>query len=170
MFSMTCLDMMPLYARRTVPRLLILVPLLGGAALARGPAPLPSGWTHEAMAQATYLILPPQVQGNQNLISAEQRQGVLRALRKDSGDAILRRYPKGRVIHEGAATGAVRVTPVLTSPAALVPWAKLSVSLTFDLPDGGQMVMNEPFGLMTLVQRGPDAANYAFDQIARRLP
>lgn len=139
-------------------------------ALALGSAQAPGGWTHQRLSRATYLILPPQIQGNQNLISAEQRQGVLRALRKDSGDAILRRYPNGRVTQEETAPGAVRVTPVLTAPAALVPWAKLSVSLSFDLPGGGRVVMNEPFGLMTLVRQGPQAANYAFDQIARRLP
>ncbi|PNY83083.1 hypothetical protein CVO96_14325 [Deinococcus koreensis] len=116
------------------------------------------------------MILPPQIQGNQALISPEQRQGVLRAMHKDSGDALRRRYPEITLTQDQAASGAIRVTPILTSPAALVPWAKLNVSLTFDLPGGGQMVMRETTSLLTLVRQGPNAANYAFDQIARRLP
>lgn len=162
--------MRPNMTPSSISRPLIAAALLAGAVFAHGAPAVPSGWTNERLSGATYLILAPQIQGNQNLISAEQRVGVLRALRKDSGDAILRRYPKGRVVQEGAFPGAIRVTPVLTAPAALVPWAKLSVSLVFDLPGGGRRIMNEPFGLTTLVRQGPQAANYAFDQIARRLP
>ncbi|WP_243398376.1 hypothetical protein [Deinococcus koreensis] len=151
-------------------RSMILAALSGTATLALGTAQVPSGWTHQRLSQATYLILPPQIQGNQALISPEQRQGVLRAMHKDSGDALRRRYPEITLTQDQAASGAIRVTPILTSPAALVPWAKLNVSLTFDLPGGGQMVMRETTSLLTLVRQGPNAANYAFDQIARRLP
>lgn len=162
----------PAIMRRDMPTLarLLLPAALLGAAFAQSAQPAPDGWTRQALSQATYVILPPQIRGNQALISPEQRVGVLRAMRKDSGDALRRRYPAGRITQDEASPGAIRVTPILTSPAALVPWAKLSVSLTFDLPGGGQMVMNQPFGLITLWQQGPNAANYAFDQIVRRLP
>lgn len=151
-------------------RCLTTAALSSAAVLALGPAQVPGGWTRQRLSQATYLILPPQIQGNQALISPEQRGGVLRAMHKDSGDALRRRYPDVKITRDAAASGAIRVTPVLTAPAALVPWAKLKVSLTFDLPGGGQVVLGETTSLLTLVRQGPNAANYAFDQIARRLP
>lgn len=158
-------DMLPFRVR-----LLPAAMLLTSVGSAQSAGPVPGGWTHQVLAQATYVILPPQIRGNQALISPEQRVGVLRAMRKDSGDALRRRYPGGRITQDETSPGAIRVTPILTSPAALAPWAKLTVSLSFDLPAGGVVVMNQPFGLMTLWKQGPNAANYAFDQIARRLP
>ncbi|WP_309572259.1 hypothetical protein [Deinococcus sp.] len=116
------------------------------------------------------MILNPQIQGNPALISDSQQQGVLRAMRKDSGDALKRHYPQATVVWGTPGPAIIRVTPILNAPSALQPSSKLSVSLTFDLPEGSRVVMVESFGLVTLWRRGSEAANYAFDRVAHRLP
>ncbi len=138
-------------------------------AAAQAPA-LPAGWTNAALAGATYVILDPRIEGNPGLLSAEQQAGILKAMRTDSAGAISRHYPNAKFVTDPATPGAVKVSPVLVTPGALVPWAKLSARLDLQLADGSPVSLNESFGLLTLWQQGPQAANYAYDRIAQRLP
>ncbi|WP_240741641.1 hypothetical protein [Deinococcus sp. KSM4-11] len=161
---------MPQTPLQRIPAAITSLTLLGTLALAQADQPLPAGWTHDRLAVATYVILDPQIQGNSALIDPSQQQGVLKAMRKDSGDALKRHYPQAVLVTGTPGPDAIRVTPVLNAPAALVPWSKLGASLTFDLPEGARVTMVENFGLFTLWQHGAEAANYAFDQVAQRLP
>lgn len=144
--------------------------LLGTLAPAHADQAVPAGWTHARLALATFVILDPQIQGNPALIGDRQQQGVLRALRRDSGDALKRHYPQATVVWGTPGPAIIRVTPILNAPLALPPSSKLSVSLTFDLPEGARVVMVESFGVVTLWRRGTEAANYAFDRVVYRLP
>lgn len=113
--------------------------------------------------------MEPVWQGNPNLVSAEQRAGIVTALKNDAAGAIKRRYPAATIVNADT-PGAIKVTPTLQAPGALMPWAKLGLSLSFELPGGAKQTLNESFGLLTLWQQGPEAANYAYDQMVKRLP
>ncbi|MFC4427517.1 hypothetical protein [Deinococcus navajonensis] len=131
---------------------------------------VPASWNAQRLSAATYVILDPEIQGNPNLITGEQRAGVLRAMRKDSGDAIKRRYPNATITTDASAPNVIRVSPVLVAPAALLPWSKLTARLTFALPEGSRVVMNEQHTLLTVWQHQTDAANFVFDRLAQKLP
>lgn len=161
---------------------LVLAVPTGLAAPAPAPAPVtapapapqpaqtaPAGWTNAALASATYAVQEPVWEGGAALVSEEQRQGILRAMKNDSGQAIVRRYPAARLVEAGAA-GAVRATPVIVAPNALLPWSTLGVRLDLELPGGAKVSLRENFGLLTLWQQGPEAANFAFNQLVRQLP
>ncbi|MFD1730110.1 hypothetical protein ACFSC4_01735 [Deinococcus malanensis] len=109
---------------------------LGVALSASAQQGTPPSWNAQRLSSATYLILDPEIRGNPNLISGDQRQGVLKAMRKDSGDAIKRRYPKATITTDPKAAGVIRVSPELVAPGALLPWGKLTARLTFALPEG----------------------------------
>lgn len=140
-----------------------LTALLVGVVHAAAPAqaaPLSALWSAPTLAAATYVILEPRIEGNPNLVTGEQRAGILAAMKRDSAGAIKRHYPKATIVDDPQTPGAIKVTPVLVTPAALLPWAKLTASLHFDL--GGQRVtLNDEFGLLTLWQQQADAANYS---------
>ena len=55
-------------------------------------------------------------------------------------------------------------------PGSLVPWAKLTARLDFDLPAGRRVTLQDQFGLLTLWQHQHDAANFLYDQLVQRLP
>ncbi|WP_081909036.1 hypothetical protein [Deinococcus sp. YIM 77859] len=136
---------------------------------AAAPTPAPS-WSAAVLARATYVILPPRIEGNVNLVTGEQRTAILEAMRRDSARAIKRRYPQATIATDPQTPDAVKVTPVLTAPQALVPWAKLTAHLYFDLGDGQRVAVNDQFGLLTLWQQQADAANYVYDRLAQKLP
>ncbi|SEJ68437.1 hypothetical protein SAMN04488058_11445 [Deinococcus reticulitermitis] len=137
--------------------------------VAQVPGAAPVGWTNAALATASYALHEPVWEGGTGLVSEEQRQGILRAMKNDSGQAITRRYPAVRWVAPGT-PGAVKVTPVIVAPGALLPWATLGVRLDLELPTGSRVSLRENFSLLTLWQQGPQAANYAYDQLARQLP
>ena len=89
----------------------------------------------------------PVWEGSAALVSAEQRSGIVSALRRDSEGALKRRYPQATFVPVGT-PGAVRVTPAIVAPSALVPWAKLTVRLDLDLPSGNRASLSENFGLL----------------------
>lgn len=149
---------------------LALLGLTAALAQTSAPATLPAAWTHERLSQATFVIADPEIRGNAGLVNDSQRAGILKAMRKDSGDALKRRYPQAVLSSGAVSSNAIRVTPVMEAPAALRPWSNLTASLTFDLPEGSTVVVKQRFSLLTLWQRGSGAANFAFDQIANRLP
>lgn len=126
-------------------------------------------WTASSLTAASYAIQEPVWEGSTSLVSAEQRQGIVDALKRDSAGAIKRRYPNAQIV-ASTTPGAIKVTPGLVAPTALVPWAKLTARLSFELPSGQKMQLEEAFGLLNLWQKGAEAANFAFDQLAKRLP
>lgn len=139
-------------------------------ALAQAPAPIPASWSNTTLATATYVILEPKLEGNTKLISQEQQIGILKAMKTDSAGAIKRRYPAAQFATDPGLSGVIRVTPSLVAPSALVPWAKLNARLDLDLPDGNRVSLLDSFSVLTLWQQGWNAANYAYDRLAQRLP
>ncbi|MEF2277733.1 hypothetical protein V3W47_05425 [Deinococcus sp. YIM 134068] len=147
------------------------VTVLLGLTTAPAWAAAPStAWNADQLSRARYLILDPRIEGNPKLLSGEQWTGIVSAMRRDSAGAIKRRYPRAIIVTGEAAPETIRVTPVLVAPNALVPWAKLNARLDFDLPDGGRVSLNETFGLLTLWQQQAQAANYVYNELAKRLP
>ncbi|WP_246580493.1 hypothetical protein [Deinococcus aestuarii] len=159
-------------ARHRARTALALVALTGlGAAPAGATPPQPApAWSARTLSTATYVILDPRLEGNPNVLDAGQRAGVLGAMRRDAASAIKRRYPGATVAADPGTPGAIRVTPVLVAPGALVPWAKLSARLVFDLPGGERVSLDDSFGLLTLWQQQAEAANYIYGELIKRLP
>ncbi|WP_019588243.1 hypothetical protein [Deinococcus apachensis] len=152
---------------------LLLTTLLGVSIEARAAAPTrPSQatWTASRLATAKYAILDPRIEGNPNIVNGEQRAGILAAMRRDSAGAIKRRYPNATIVTDLQTPGVVRVTPVLVTPNALVPWAKLTARLQFDLGAGQIVTLDDQFGLLTLWQQQGQAANYTYDRLVQRMP
>ncbi|UQN04886.1 hypothetical protein [Deinococcus sp. QL22] len=160
--------MKPLTPAYTLFAVLALAPAPYAAA-ATPPTLVVAGWNTAQLATASYAILEPQVEGNSNLVSAEQRSSILAAMKRDSAGAIVRRYPSAKIV-EVATPGAINVTPTFVAPNSLVPWAKLGGRLAFQLPEGQQMVVQETFGLGTLFQHGGEFVNFMYDTLAKRLP
>lgn len=155
----------------TSPRILLPAALLVAAGLQMGGAQsVPVNWNGSSLSSATYVILDPQIQGNPNAVSAQQRQGVLEAMKRDSAGAIKRRYPNAVIATDSATPGAVQVRPVLVTPSVLAPWNKLTAQLEFRLPAGNNVILKQDFGVLTLWQKQAEAANYMYDVLAQRLP
>lgn len=155
----------------TSPRILLPAALLLAAGLQVGGAQsVPVNWNGSSLSSATYVILDPQIQGNPNAVSAQQRQGVLEAMKRDSAGAIKRRYPNAVIATDSATPGAVQVRPVLVTPSVLAPWNKLTAQLEFRMPAGNNVILKQDFGVLTLWQKQSEAANYMYDVLAQRLP
>ncbi|GHF97930.1 hypothetical protein GCM10017783_07290 [Deinococcus piscis] len=129
-----------------------------------------ANWGGINPATATYVILSPQISGNRSLVSAGDYQTVVKALATDSAGAIKRRYPKATIATDPATPGAIRVTPSLTAPGALLPWAKFSAGLSLKLPSGQVVNVQQNFGVLEVYNHRANAANYIFDQLAKQLP
>lgn len=156
---------------RTTLCLLAATLSLTATAQATAPGAAPArAWNVQTLASAKYVILAPQIQGNPNVLNAEQRAGILAAMQRDSAGAIQRHYPGATIVQDPQTPDAVRVTPVLVTPPALLPWAKLTARLHFDLGGGQNVVLDDQFGLLVLWQHQADAANYLYDQLVRQLP
>lgn len=156
-----------------LPTVPLLAALLGVSLPAQAAAPTQPPraiWAASTLASAKYVILDPRIEGNPNIVSGEQRAGILAAMKRDSAGAIKRRYPSATIVTDPQTPGAVRVTPVLVTPRALVPWAKLTARLQFDLGGGQQVVLDDQFGLLTLWQQQAQAANFLYDELVKRLP
>ncbi|WP_291425191.1 hypothetical protein [Deinococcus sp.] len=141
--------------------------LVLGAASAQNP---PAFWNTASLSGATYAVLDPKVEGNPNIVSKQQLDGIVAALRRDSAGAIKRRYPNAVIATDVNAPNTIKVTPVLTTPAALAPWAKMNVRMELQFPDSNRVVVGDNFSVLTLWQQGANAANYAYDQLTRKLP
>ncbi|GMA15021.1 hypothetical protein E5F05_11975 [Deinococcus metallilatus] len=145
------------------------LPALAQAAAAP-PAPLGNAWSAAALAGAKYVILDPRIEGNPNIVNDEQRAGILTAMKRDSAGAIKRHYPNATIVTDAQTPGVVKVTPVLVTPNALLPWAKLTARLDFDLGSGQRVILNDQFGLLTLWQYQAEAANYLYGELVKKLP
>lgn len=150
---------------------------LGPAALAAAPqaqsaaASARASWTAERLSRATFVVLAPEIQGNKNLVTGDQLSTVLTAMKNDSAAAIKRRYPGATIATDPNMPGAIRVTPVLYAPSALVPWATMSGQWRMDFPEGGRVLLNgDRLNVLTVYGHGGDAANFVFDGVARKLP
>ncbi|CAM3673493.1 hypothetical protein [Deinococcus frigens] len=130
---------------------------------------LPAPWTTARLATATYVILDPQMTGP-SLIGGSDQSSVLAAMRRDSGGALKRRYPGATISADAANPQAIRVTPVLKTPSALLPWLKLTARLDFALPEGERISVGQDFTLWDVYQHRAEAANFVYDQLAQRLP
>lgn len=129
-----------------------------------------NNWGSVNPATATYVIVNPQVNGNRTLVSGGDYQTVLRAMSTDSAGAIKRRYPGATIATDANTPGAIKVTPVLNAPGALLPWAKFSAALSLKLPSGQVINVRQNFGVLEVYQHRYNAANYIFDQLAGQLP
>lgn len=130
---------------------------------------LPAAWNSARLATATYVILTPQMVGP-NLLGGSDQASVLDAMRRDSGNALKRRYPGATISTDAATAGAIRVTPVLNTPTALLPWLKLTARLDLALPEGDKVSVGQEFTLWDVYQYRAEAANFVYDQLAQRLP
>lgn len=130
---------------------------------------LPAAWTGARLSTATYVILDPQMVGP-NLLGGSDQASVLDAMRRDSGNALKRRYPGAKISTDATTAGAIRVTPVLNTPSALLPWLKLTARLDLTLPEGEKVSVGQEFTLWDVYQHRAEAANFVYDQLAQRLP
>lgn len=147
---------------------------LPGAGAAAPAAPAASAaadlMTRARLAQATYVIQAPEIRGNPNLLNGEQRETILRAMKTDSGAAIKRRYPQATVTTDETAPNAIRVTPILITPGALLPWLSMGAQLQLDFPEGRRVILSESHSVLTVYQHQADAANFVFDSLSKKLP
>lgn len=143
--------------------------VLGSLAVAAAQTPVPANWTNARLSTATYVILDPQMLGP-SLLGGGDQTSVLDAMRRDSGNALKRRYPGAAISEDAGNPQAIRVTPVLVTPSALLPWLKLTARLEFALPEGNRVIVGQDFGLLTVWQHQSEAANFVYDQLAQRLP
>lgn len=135
------------------------------------PAPaLATPLTHAGLQDATFVVLPPVIQGGNALVSGDQRSAILSAMSRDSAGAISRRYPGARFAADANLPGAVRVTPLLVAPGALLPWANFAAQLTLQSPGQPDLTLQQQFNVWTIYTHRAEAANFMFDQLARQLP
>jgi len=127
-------------------------------------------WSPAVLAGASYVILPPRIEGNSKVLNAQQRQVILKSMRQDLAQAIKRRYPRATVVAEAGSGEAVKVTPVVEAPRALLPWTKLMVRLVFELRNGEHVVLKNQFNLLTLWRQQDNAARYVYDKMVKDLP
>ncbi len=105
-----------------------------------------------------------------NLLGGSDQASVLAAMRRDAGGALKRRYPGATISRDLASPQAIRVTPVLQTPSALLPWLKLTARLDFALPEGERVSVGQEFNLWSVYQHQAEAANFVYDQLTQRLP
>ena len=131
--------------------------------------PLSTAWNKARLSTATFVILDPQMVGP-NLLGGSDQTSVLAAMRRDAAGALKRRYPGATIGKDMASPQAIRVTPVLQTPGALLPWLKLTARLDFALPEGERISVEQEFTLWSVYQHQAEAANFVYDQLAQRLP
>ena len=135
-------------------------------------APVPAAnpaqlWTQVSLQAATYVVLPPTLDGNLGLLSPDQQKSVLAAMGRDLQGAMLRKYPAARFVTDAATPGVIALHPVLTVPGSFFGsfQAKLELSQS-----GSNAVVQSTFGVLEVYAHQADAANYVFDRLAVKLP
>lgn len=136
------------------------------------PAPVPAAdpaqlWTQVSLQAATYVVLPPTLDGNLGLLSPDQQKSVLAAMGRDLQGAMLRKYPAAHFVTDVATPGVIALHPVLTVPGSFFGsfQAKLELSRS-----GSSAVVQSTFGVLEVYAHQADAANYVFDRLAVKLP
>lgn len=148
------------------------VPTPPAAAPPVTPAPIIAAGplNRERLQNATYVILPPVIQGNASLIGGNDLKEVLGAMSRDSQGALKRRYPGARFTADANTPGVIRVSPQMQAPSALVPWASIGARWILQSPGAPDLVLQQDFSLWSVYTHRADAANFVFDQLAQRLP
>lgn len=137
-----------------------------GSALAQG---VPVSWNNSTLSTATYVVLDAKVIGNTALVSQEQMNGILAAIKRDSAGAIQRKYPNAKIATDPSTPGAIKVQPTFTTPSALVPWAKMSLRYDLTLSDG-TVALNDTFSVMEVYRHSWNAMNYVGDRMISKMP
>ncbi|WP_164473360.1 hypothetical protein [Deinococcus psychrotolerans] len=150
-------------------------------AAATAPAPTPPApaaapvmaagpLNREKLQNATYVILPPVIQGNASLIGGSDLKEVLGAMSRDSQGALKRHYPGASFTTDVNAPNVIRVSPQMQAPGALVPWANIGARWVIQAQGAPDLVLQQDFSLWSVYTHRADAANFVFDQLAQRLP
>lgn len=130
---------------------------------------LPASWNASALSTSTYVVLDAKVIGNTALVSQDQMNSILAAIKRDSAGAIKRKYPNAKIANDIATPNAILVQPTLTAPSALVPWAKMSLRYDLTLPDGSVALVDN-FSVMEVYRHSWNAMNYVGDRMIGRMP
>ncbi len=134
-------------------------------------APAPTNpaqlWTQASLKAATYVVLPPTLDGNLGLLSPDQQTSVLAAMGRDLQGAMLRKYPAARFVTDAATPGVIALHPVLTVPGSFFGSFQAKLELS---QKGSNAVVQSTFGVLEVYAHQADAANYVFDRLAVKLP
>lgn len=149
-------------------RTLMVVVLLTVSSLSSA-AKWPKLWA-ETLPTGTYLVLKPKMEGNIGFIKKKDLPVILKALRGDSQRAIQKRYPKAKFVTDAQTPNVIKVLPVMHIPQAFTPWSKVKVGLHLQLASGKRARVTQSLNIVTVANQGPEAANYAFEQVAKKLP
>lgn len=140
--------------------------LLGGVGQANASS---ATWSNVHLSQAQYVVTAAKVHGSPSSVSNEQIKSVVRAMKNDAAGALKRRYPKATILNT-TTSQAIVVTPALFVPSGLWPWSTVELHMTFRMPTGKQYRLRQKFGVLELWNHSYNAANFAFDELAKRLP
>lgn len=149
-------------------RTLMVVTLLTTSSLSSA-AIWPKLWV-ETLPTGTYLVLEPKMEGNTSFIKKKDLPVILKALRGDSQKAIQKRYPKAKFVTDAKTPNVIKVLPIMHIPQAFAPWSKVKVGLHLQLASGKRARVIQSLNIVTVANQGPEAANYAFEQVAKKLP
>lgn len=130
---------------------------------------LPGSWNASTLSTATYVVLDARVVGNTALVSQQQMNDILAAIKRDSAGAIQRKYPNAKIATDPSTPNAIRVQPTFTAPSALVPWAKMGLRYDLALPDGN-VALNDTFSVMEVYRHSWNAMNYVGDRLIAKMP
>ena len=134
------------------------------------PTPAAGPLGRDRLQGATFVILTPVIQGNFSLVGGSDQAAIVAAMMRDSAGALKRHYPNAKFASDPALPGAVRVTPQMLAPSALVPWANIGARWIIQAQGAPDLVLQQNFSLWTVYLHRAEAANFVFDQLAQRLP
>lgn len=137
------------------------------AAAAPAPANPAQLWTQASLQAATYVVLPPTLDGNLGLLSPDQQASVLAAMGRDLQGAMMRKYPAAHFVTDAATPGVIALHPVLTVPGSFFGSFQAKLELS---QKGSNAVVQSTFGVLEVYAHQADAANYVFDRLAVKLP
>ena len=143
---------------------------LAAPAAVTQPTPLTGPLGRDRLQGATFVILTPVIQGNFSLVGGSDQAAIVAAMMRDSAGALKRHYPNAKFASDPALPGAVRVTPQMLAPSALVPWATIGARWVIQAQGAPDLVLHQNFSLWTVYLHRAEAANFVFDQLAQRLP
>ncbi len=134
------------------------------------PTPAAGPLGRDRLQSATFVILTPVIQGNFSLVGGSDQAAIVAAMMRDSAGALKRHYPNAKFASDPALPGAVRVTPQMLAPSALVPWANIGARWIIQAQGAPDLILQQNFSLWTVYLHRAEAANFVFDQLAQRLP
>lgn len=140
-------------------------------AFAQDNTKVPASWVNQKLATATYVILDPQLSGNPSLLGGDKEQkSVLAAMVHDAAGAIKRRYNLAQFSTDRNNPNFIKVTPIVITPKYIAPWNKMTGRLSFILPDGQAMNLENTFSLVELWPHQAEVLNYLYDQVVQKMP